>query len=157
MSILIDKNTKVLCQGITGKVGQFHTKGCLDYGTKMVGGVTPGRGGETVAIPGHAALPVFDTMAEAVSATGATATMIFVPPAGAADAILEAVEDRLHLGAERTLLDRVDGHAVLLTQQLDSVDLGLVVLLGLEIGTVQGRVGRNRAHEIRGDRQRFAD
>src|SRR5436190_3495785 len=87
MSILIDKNTKVLCQGITGKVGQFHTKGCLEYGTKMVGGVTPGRGGETVL-----GLPVFDTMAEAVKQTGADATMIFVPPAGAADAILEAVD-----------------------------------------------------------------
>jgi succinyl-CoA synthetase alpha subunit len=87
MSILIDKNTKVLCQGITGKVGQFHTKGCLDYGTKMVGGVTPGRGGETVL-----GLPVFDTMVEAVRQTGAEATMIFVPPAGAADAILEAVD-----------------------------------------------------------------
>jgi succinyl-CoA synthetase alpha subunit len=87
MSILIDRNTKVLCQGITGKVGQFHTKGCLDYGTKMVGGVTPGRGGESVL-----GLPVFDTMVEAVNATGATATMIFVPPAGAADAILEAVD-----------------------------------------------------------------
>lgn len=87
MSILIDKNTKVLCQGITGKVGQFHTKGCLEYGTKMVGGVTPGRGGETVL-----GLPVFDTMAEAVKQTGANATMIFVPPAGAADAILEAVD-----------------------------------------------------------------
>src|SRR5947207_1186258 len=87
MSILIDRNTKVLCQGITGKVGQFHTKGCLEYGTKMVGGVTPGRGGETVL-----GLPVFDTMSEAVAATGATATMIFVPPAGAADAILEAVD-----------------------------------------------------------------
>ena len=87
MSILIDRNTKVLCQGITGKVGQFHTKGCLEYGTKMVGGVTPGRGGETVL-----GLPVFDTMAEAVAATGAEATMIYVPPAGAADAILEAVD-----------------------------------------------------------------
>ena len=86
MSILIDRNTKVLCQGITGKVGQFHTKGCLEYGTKMVGGVTPGRGGESVL-----GLPVFDTMEEAVKQTGATATMIFVPPAGAADAILEAV------------------------------------------------------------------
>ena len=92
MSILINKNTKVLCQGITGKVGQFHTKGCLDYGTKMVGGVTPGRGGETVTIAGHAPLPVWDTMAEAVAATGAEATMIFVPPAFTADAILEAVD-----------------------------------------------------------------
>jgi len=87
MSILVDKNTSVLCQGITGKVGQFHTKGCLEYGTRMVGGVTPGRGGETVL-----GLPVFDTMLEAVAATGATATMIFVPPPAAADAILEAVD-----------------------------------------------------------------
>src|SRR6186997_462727 len=87
MSILIDKNTRVICQGITGKVGQFHTKGCLEYGTKMVGGVTPGKGGETVL-----GLPVFDTVHEAVAATGADATMIFVPPAGTGDAILEAVD-----------------------------------------------------------------
>lgn len=87
MSILIDKNTRVLCQGITGKVGQFHTKGCLEYGTKMVGGVTPGKGGETVL-----GLPVFDTVAEAVEQTGANATMIFVPAAFTADAILEAVD-----------------------------------------------------------------
>ncbi|HVX12523.1 MAG TPA: succinate--CoA ligase subunit alpha [Pirellulales bacterium] len=87
MSILINKNTRVLCQGITGKVGQFHTKGCLDYGTKMVGGVTPGKGGETVL-----GLPVFDTVVEAVEKTGADATMIFVPPAFTADAILEAVD-----------------------------------------------------------------
>lgn len=87
MSILINKNTRVLCQGITGKVGQFHTKGCLDYGTKMVGGVTPGKGGETVL-----GLPVFDTVAEAVQKTGADATMVFVPPAFTADAILEAVD-----------------------------------------------------------------
>ncbi|HEY2840320.1 MAG TPA: succinate--CoA ligase subunit alpha [Pirellulales bacterium] len=87
MSILIDKNTRVLCQGITGKVGQFHTKGCLEYGTKMVGGVTPGKGGEKVLD-----LPVFDTVIEAVKQTGADATMIFVPPAFTADAILEAVD-----------------------------------------------------------------
>ncbi len=87
MSILINKNTRVLCQGITGKVGQFHTKGCLEYGTKMVGGVTPGKGGETVL-----GLPVFDTVAEAVQKTGADATMVFVPPAFTADAILEAVD-----------------------------------------------------------------
>ncbi|HVC93448.1 MAG TPA: succinate--CoA ligase subunit alpha [Pirellulales bacterium] len=90
MSILIDKNTRVLCQGITGKVGQFHTKGCLEYGTKMVGGVTPGKGGETVL-----GLPVFDTVVEAVEQTGADATMIFVPPAFTADAILEAVDARI--------------------------------------------------------------
>ena len=87
MSILINKNTRVLCQGITGKVGQFHTKGCLEYGTKMVGGVTPGKGGETVL-----GLPVFDTVVEAVEKTGADATMIFVPAAFTADAILEAVD-----------------------------------------------------------------
>jgi succinyl-CoA synthetase alpha subunit len=87
MSILIDKNTRVLCQGITGKVGQFHTKGCREYGTQMVGGVTPGKGGETVE-----GVPVFDTVSEAVEKTGADATMIFVPPAFTADAILEAVD-----------------------------------------------------------------
>ncbi len=87
MSILINKQTRVICQGITGKVGQFHTKGCLEYGTKMVGGVTPGKGGEKVE-----GLPVFDTVFEAVEATGADATMIFVPPAFTADAILEAVD-----------------------------------------------------------------
>src|ERR1700744_6428230 len=87
MSILINKNTRVICQGITGKVGQFHTKGCKEYGTKMVGGVTPGKAGETVE-----GLPVFDTVAEAVEKTGADATMIFVPPAFTADAILEAVD-----------------------------------------------------------------
>lgn len=87
MSILVNQNTRVLCQGITGKVGAFHTKGCLEYGTKMVGGVTPGKGGQKVE-----GLPVFDTMAEAVQATRAEATMIFVPPAFTADAILEALD-----------------------------------------------------------------
>lgn len=87
MSILINKDTRVICQGITGKVGQFHTKGCLAYGTKMVGGVTPGKSGEKVE-----GLPVFDTVVEAVKVTGANATMIFVPPAFTADAILEAVD-----------------------------------------------------------------
>src|SRR5262245_39076687 len=87
MSILINRDTRVLCQGITGKVGQFHTKGCRDYGTKMVAGVTPGKAGETVE-----GVPVFDTVAEAVKETGADATMIFVPPAFTADAILEAAD-----------------------------------------------------------------
>jgi succinyl-CoA synthetase alpha subunit len=87
MSILINKNTRVLCQGITGKVGQFHTKGCLEYGTQIVGGVTPGKAGEKVE-----GVPVFDTVMEAVEATGADATMIFVPPAFTADAILEAID-----------------------------------------------------------------
>ena len=86
MSILVNRDTRVICQGITGKVGEFHTRGCLEYGTRMVGGVTPGKAGETVV-----GLPVFNTVAEARDATGANATMIFVPPAFAADAILEAV------------------------------------------------------------------
>lgn len=87
MSILINKDTKVICQGITGSVGEFHTKGCKEYGTQMVGGVTPGKGGQTVE-----GLPVFDTVKEAVTQTGADATMIFVPPPFAADAILEAID-----------------------------------------------------------------
>ena len=90
MSILINKDTKVICQGITGSVGEFHTKGCLEYGTKMVGGVTPGKGGQTVSN-----LPVFDTVQEAVDQTGADATMIFVPPPFAADAILEAIDAKI--------------------------------------------------------------
>ncbi len=87
MSILINKNTRVLVQGITGKVGQFHTKNCLEYGTQVVAGVTPGKAGEKVE-----GVPVFDTVAEAVKETGADATMIFVPPAFTADAILEAID-----------------------------------------------------------------
>lgn len=87
MSILINKETRVICQGITGSAGTFHTLGCAEYGTRMVGGVTPGKGGQTACD-----LPVFDTVEEAVEETGADATMIFVPPPFAADAILEAVD-----------------------------------------------------------------
>ncbi len=87
MSILVDHSTRVLCQGITGTAGRFHTHHCFQYGTRMVGGVTPGKGGETIE-----GLPVFDTVAEAVEQTGAEATMIFVPPPFAADAILEAAD-----------------------------------------------------------------
>ena len=87
MSILVNKDTRVICQGITGRVGEFHTKGCLEYGTKIVGGVTPGKGGQTAAD-----MPVFDTVVEAVEKTGADATMIFVPAAFTADAILEAID-----------------------------------------------------------------
>lgn len=88
MAILIDANTKVLCQGITGSFGAVHTKGCFLYGTKMAGGVTPGKGGTKDAN----GLPIFDTVAQAVRETGASATMIFVPPAFTADAILEAAD-----------------------------------------------------------------
>lgn len=85
MSILVNRDTKVICQGITGKAGLFHSQKCREYGTQMVGGVTPGKGGTEID-----GFPVFNTVEEAVRKTGATATMIFVPPPGAADAILEA-------------------------------------------------------------------
>jgi succinyl-CoA synthetase alpha subunit len=88
MSILVNKNTKVITQGITGTAGAFHTKGCLDYGTKMVGGTTPGKGGQKDAN----GLPIFDTVEQAVRETGADASMIFVPPPFAADAIMEAAD-----------------------------------------------------------------
>ena len=85
MSVLIDKNTRVICQGFTGSQGTFHSRQALDYGTRLVGGVTPGKGGQT-----HLDLPVFNTVREAVDTTGAEASMIYVPAAFAADAILEA-------------------------------------------------------------------
>jgi succinyl-CoA synthetase alpha subunit len=87
MSILVDKNTRLICQGITGKAGAFHSEKCREYGTVLVGGVTPGKGGTTTL-----GVPVFDTCEEAVKATGANATMIFVPPPFAADSILEAAD-----------------------------------------------------------------
>jgi succinyl-CoA synthetase alpha subunit len=87
MSILINSNTKVICQGFTGNQGTFHSQQALDYCTRMVGGITPGKGGQS-----HLGLPVFDTVAEAVAETGADASVIYVPPAFAADAILEAAD-----------------------------------------------------------------
>jgi len=87
MSILVDRNSKVICQGFTGRQGSFHSEQCIDYGTQMVGGVTPGRGGET-----HLGLPVFDTVHDAVKETGADVSMIYVPAPFAADAILEAAD-----------------------------------------------------------------
>ncbi len=88
MSVLVNADTKVICQGITGSFGALHTKGCLHYGTQLVGGVTPGKGGQR----DDNDLPIFDTVRQAVEATGAEATMIFVPPAFSADAILEAAD-----------------------------------------------------------------
>jgi len=92
MSVLVDKNTRLIVQGITGKEGTFHAKGAAEYGTVVVGGVTPGKGGTT-----HEGWPVFNTVAEAVEKTGANATVIFVPPPFAADAILEAEDAGLPL------------------------------------------------------------
>lgn len=101
MSILVDKHTKVITQGITGATGLFHTKGALDYGTQMVGGVTPGKGGTDVEITLEdgkvVQLPVFNTVVEAKAKTGATASVIYVPPAFAADSILEAIDAELDL------------------------------------------------------------
>ncbi|HAN56158.1 MAG TPA: succinate--CoA ligase subunit alpha, partial [Betaproteobacteria bacterium] len=87
MSILINKNTKVLCQGFTGKQGTFHSEQALAYGTQMMGGVTPGKGGQT-----HLNLPVFNTMREAVRLSGANASVIYVPASYAADSIMEAAD-----------------------------------------------------------------
>ena len=92
MSILIDKNTKVICQGFTGKNGTFHSEAAIAYGTKMVGGTSPGKGGSV-----HLNLPVFDTVAEAREKTGADASVIYVPPPGAADAICEAIDAEIPL------------------------------------------------------------
>ena len=92
MAVLVDKNTKVICQGLTGSQGTFHSEQAMAYGTKMVGGVTPGKGGQT-----HIGLPIFNTVHEARHATGANATAIYVPPPFAADAILEAIDAELEL------------------------------------------------------------
>ncbi len=92
MSILVNKDTKVIVQGFTGKEGTFHSQQCIDYGTKIVGGVTPGKGGQT-----HLGRPVFNTVKEAVDATGATVSLIFVPPAFTADAVMEAADAGIDL------------------------------------------------------------
>ena len=92
MAVLVDKNTRLICQGITGKVGTFHSNGAVNYGTQFAGGVTPGKGGQTWTAENGKLFPVWNTVREAVSEGGATASMIFVPPPGAADAICEAIE-----------------------------------------------------------------
>ncbi len=92
MSVLVDKNTKLIVQGLTGKEGTFHAKACAEYGTKVVGGVTPGKGGST-----HEGWPIFNTVQEAVDKTGANCSVIFVPPPFAADAIMEAADAEIEL------------------------------------------------------------
>src|SRR6187401_3373287 len=112
MSILVNKNTKVICQGFTGQQGTFHCEQSIKYGTRMVGGVTPGRGGEK-----HLNLPVFETVADAVKNTGATASVIYVPAPFAADAILEAADAGVELVVCITegipVMDRMRGKAQL--------------------------------------------
>ncbi len=123
MSILIDKNTKVICQGFTGKQGTFHSEQGIAYGTKMVGGVSPGKGGGT-----HLSLPVFNTAHDAVKATGAEATMIYVPAPGAADAILEAADAGIRVIICITegipVMDMVKVKAALRAQYPNSVLIG---------------------------------
>ena len=92
MAVLVNKGTKVICQGFTGNQGTFHSEQAIAYGTQMVGGISPGKGGET-----HLGLPVFDTVADAVERTGANASVIYVPPPFAADAILEAIDCEIEL------------------------------------------------------------
>ncbi len=121
MSILVHKNTRVLCQGITGRTGAFHTQGCLDYGTNVVAGVTPGKGGQQVE-----GVPVFDTVAEAVEKTGADASMIFVPAAFTADAIMEAVD-----GGIETIVAITEGVPVLdMVRTYEAVSDSPSVLIG---------------------------
>jgi succinyl-CoA synthetase alpha subunit len=109
MSILVDENTRVIVQGITGREGQFHARQCLSYGTKVVGGVTPGRGGEKVD-----GIPVFNTVREAKRETEANCSLIFVPPQGAADAIMEAADEGMDL-------------AVCITEGIPTIDMLRVV------------------------------
>ena len=133
MSILVNADTKVITQGMTGETGTFHTEQALAYGTKMVGGVTPGKGGQT-----HIGLPVFDTVAEAVAATGADASVVYVPPPFAADSILEAID------AEVPLI-------VAITEGIPVLDMVRVkrALIGLEVAADRAQLpGRADAGRV---------
>jgi len=140
MSILVDGATKVICQGITGRQGTFHTEQCLEYGTQVVGGVTPGRGGEA-----HLGVPVFDTVAAAVAATRATVSMIYVPAPFAADAILEAADAGIELIVCITegvpVLDMVRVKAALATASCRLIGPncpGIITPGGAKIGIMPG-------------------
>jgi len=143
MSILIDKNTRVVCQGITGKSGEFHSKNCLDYGTQLVAGVTPGKGGQKVL-----GVPVYDTVVEAVEKQRVDASMIFVPPAFTADAILESVDAGIQTVVAITegvpILDMVRVYNVI--RDLDDVHLigpncpGVITADECKIGIMPGYI-----------------
>ena len=140
MSILVDASSKIICQGITGQQGSFHTEQCLEYGTQIVGGVTPGRGGQE-----HLGLPVFDTVREAVDATGATVSMIYVPAPFAADAILEGADAGLELIVCITegvpVLDMVRVKAALATEPCRLIGPncpGIITPGGAKIGIMPG-------------------
>jgi succinyl-CoA synthetase alpha subunit len=142
VSIIVDSNTLVICQGFTGKQGTFHTQQALDYGTRVVGGVTPGKGGQT-----HLGLPVFDTVHDAVEATGADATMIYVPAVFAADAILEAANAGIRVIACITegipVLDMLRVKAAL--ESYDSLLIGpncpgVITPGGCKIGIMPGAI-----------------
>jgi len=140
MSILVNADSKIICQGITGQQGSFHTEQCLEYGTQIVGGVTPGRGGQE-----HLGLPVFDTVREAVDATGATVSMIYVPAPFAADAILEGADAGLELIVCITegvpVLDMVRVKAALATERCRLIGPncpGIITPAGAKIGIMPG-------------------
>jgi succinyl-CoA synthetase alpha subunit len=142
MSILVNKDTRVLCQGITGKAGQFHTKNCLEYGTQIVGGVTPGKGGTQTLD-----LPVFDTVEQAVQETGANATMIFVPAPFTADAILEAVDAGIRVVVAITegvpVLDMVHVYEVIRQREVTLIGPncpGIITAEECKIGIMPGYI-----------------
>ena len=147
MAIFTDKSTKLLVQGITGRDGSFHTREMIAYGTQVVGGVTPGKGGQTFDGPGGRKVPIFNSMDEAVAATGANASVIFVPPAFAASAIMEAADAGISLVVAITegvpVLDMTRAHAFAGdrgARVLGPNCPGLLTVGGAKIGILPGRI-----------------